>query len=59
MKRVGLAAVCLLAILVVSGASFEAVMRPRAARDYPAPAPSAWPAVAGDARGLGVHGGAG
>jgi pimeloyl-ACP methyl ester carboxylesterase len=37
MKRVGLAAVCLLAIVVASGASVEAVMRHRAARNYPAP----------------------
>src|SRR5215210_2360598 len=36
-KRVARTAVCLLAIVVVSGASFEAVMRNRAARDYPAP----------------------
>lgn len=36
-KRVAVAAACLLAIVVVSGASFEAVMRHRAARDYPAP----------------------
>jgi pimeloyl-ACP methyl ester carboxylesterase len=36
-KRVAVAAVCLLAIVAVSGASFEAVMRHRAARNYPAP----------------------
>jgi pimeloyl-ACP methyl ester carboxylesterase len=37
MKRVALALACLLAIVVVSGASVEAVMRGRAARDYPPP----------------------
>src|SRR6187402_2563202 len=36
-KRVALAAACLLATAIVSGASVEAVMRHRAARDYPAP----------------------
>ena len=37
MKRTALAAACLLMILVGSGASYEAVLRHRAARDYPAP----------------------
>jgi pimeloyl-ACP methyl ester carboxylesterase len=37
LKRVLLVAGCVLAIVVVSGASFEAVMRHRAARDYPPP----------------------
>lgn len=37
MKRIALAAVLLLALGVVSGACFEAVMRHRAAHDYPAP----------------------
>ena len=36
-KRVAVAAVCLLAIVVVLGASVEAVIRHRAARDYPPP----------------------
>lgn len=36
-NRVALGATGLLAIVVVSGASFEAVMRRRAARDYPPP----------------------
>ena len=36
-KRILLAVACLLGIVVVSGASFEAVMRHRAARDFPAP----------------------
>jgi pimeloyl-ACP methyl ester carboxylesterase len=36
-KRIALAAACLLAIVVMSGASVEAVMRHRAARAYPAP----------------------
>jgi pimeloyl-ACP methyl ester carboxylesterase len=36
-KRTLLAIACLLALVVVSGASVEAVMRHRAARDYPAP----------------------
>jgi pimeloyl-ACP methyl ester carboxylesterase len=34
-KRVALTAACLLAIVVVAGASFEAFMRYRAERDYP------------------------
>jgi hypothetical protein len=36
-KRVALAAAFLVTIVVVSGASFEAVMRHRAAREYPPP----------------------
>ena len=36
-NRLAVSVVCLLAIAIVSGASFEAVMRRRARRDYPAP----------------------
>src|SRR6478672_9714444 len=36
-KRSVIAAACLLAVVVASGASVEAVLRHRAARDYPAP----------------------
>jgi len=35
--RVALTAACVLAIVVVAGASIEGLMRYRAARDYPAP----------------------
>ena len=36
-KRIALAVTCLLVVVVASGASVEAVMRHRAARDHPAP----------------------